>query len=153
MPLSLFGLMLLTAAPVVKVPSSDYYAKILNAPENAILSCEIVPRADGGHLIMVMRQNDAGEEIHISDENGASTYDYIFSTYVPPKAPYKTSSSTLGQRDQIDIPLRTAWGLKAHKPAPIFTKKGIYSVYIGYGFRTDDEAEIYGACGVSIDMI
>ena len=35
---------------------------------------------------------------------------------------------------------------------PIFTQNGGYSIYIGYGFRNTDEAEIYGACYVTLGV-
>jgi hypothetical protein len=64
------------------------------------------------------------------------------------------TNSNLEKMDQIDIPLRTAMGLRAdlvkRKVEPIIIKNGKYTVYIGYDFRSSDESQIFGACSVTL---
>ena len=145
---------LLMAVQPVEVRAPEDFSGLLNAPDNAIHSCKIVHRADGGHLIIDMAKHDAGDAIRVEPDFGYKSYDYIFSSFGKSPRRYNISSSTLGKRDQIDIPLRTAMGLRADlmkiKVEPIFTQNGGYSIYIGYGFRNTDEAEIYGACYVTL---
>ncbi|MBX9885712.1 MAG: hypothetical protein K2X68_12150 [Novosphingobium sp.] len=145
---------LLASAPAVAPPPApEDFSWILNAPDNAVRACEIVSRADGDHLLISMAKHDAGDAIHIVKEDGLETHDYVFSRGRARKGRFNYESKTLPTRDQIDIPLRTAIGLTDKSRAErIFTKSGIYSVYIGYGFRTSDEAEIYGACKIAVTV-
>lgn len=126
--------------------------KLLNAPDNAVRSCEIVHRADGGHLLINMRKHGAGDAIHIEPYLSGESYDYIFSGAGKTSRHFNFRSNTLGKLNQIDIPLRKALGVTEKKPEPIFTRNGIYEIYIGYGFRESDEAEIYGACRLFIKV-
>ncbi len=130
----------------------DEFAKHLNDSENAIQSCEVVRRADGRHLIISMGRLKAGDALHIAPDSGGIEYGYIFGTVSPPKRRYKTTSSTLDSLDQIDSPIRKACGLDGKKPAPIFVKKGFYSIYMGVGFRRSEDAENY-ACRIFIDSM
>lgn len=147
---------LLMAVQPAEAPAEPDFSGLLNAPDNAIRSCKIVQRADGGHLIIDMAKRGAGDAMLIDPDFGYKSYDYIFSSSGKSPRRFNISSSTLGKRDQIDIPLRTAMGLRADlmkiKVEPIFTQNGGYSIYIGYGFRNTDEAEIYGACYVTLGV-
>jgi hypothetical protein len=154
MAISILASALLMAVQPAEAPAEPDFSGLLNAPDNAIRSCKIVQRADGGHLIIDMAKRGAGDAMLIDPDFGYKSYDYIFSSSGKSPRRFNISSSTLGKRDQIDIPLRTAMGLRADlmkiKVEPIFTQNGGYSIYIGYGFRDTDEAEIYGACYVTL---
>jgi hypothetical protein len=154
MAISILAPFLLMAVQPAAAPAAPDFSGLLNAPDNAIRSCKIVQRADGGHLIIDMAKRGAGDAMLIDPDFGYKSYDYIFSSSGKSPRRFNISSSTLGKRDQIDIPLRTAMGLRADlmkiKVEPIFTQNGGYSIYIGYGFRNTDEAEIYGACYVTL---
>ena len=154
MAISILASALLMAVQPAEAPAEPDFSGLLNAPDNAIRSCKIVQRADGGHLIIDMAKRGAGDAMLIDPDFGYKSYDYIFSSSGKSPRRFNISSSTLGKRDQIDIPLRTAMGLRADlmkiKVEPIFTQNGGYSIYIGYGFRNTDEAEIYGACYVTL---
>ncbi len=153
--LILASALVMAAQPAAAKAAPDF-SGLLNAPDNAIRSCKIVQRADGGHLIIDMAKRGAGDAMLIDPDFGYKSYDYIFSSSGKSPRRFNISSSTLGKRDQIDIPLRTAMGLRADlmkiKVEPIFTQNGGYSIYIGYGFRNTDEAEIYGACYVTLGV-
>jgi len=154
MAISILAPVLLMAVQPAAAPAEPDFSGLLNAPDNAVRSCKIVQRADGPHLIIDMAKRGAGDAMLIDPDFGYKSYDYIFSSSGKSPRRYNISSSTLGKRDQIDIPLRTAMGLRADlmkiKVEPIFTQNGGYSIYIGYGFRNTDEAEIYGACYVTL---
>ena len=154
MAISILAPVLLMAVQPAEAPAEPDFSGLLNAPDNAIRSCKIVQRADGPHLIIDMAKRGAGDAMLIDPDFGYKSYDYIFSSSGKSPRRFNISSSTLGKRDQIDIPLRTAMGLRADlmkiKVEPIFTQNGGYSIYIGYGFRNTDEAEIYGACYVTL---
>ena len=154
MTISLLAPVLLVAAQVASAPAEPDFSGLLNAPDNAIRSCKIVQRADGEHLIIDMAKRGAGDAMLIDPDFGYKSYDYIFSSSGKSPRRFNISSSTLGKRDQIDIPLRTAMGLRADlmkiKVEPIFTQNGGYSIYIGYGFRNTEEAQIFGACYVTL---
>ena len=154
MAISILASGLLMAVQPAEAPAEPDFSGLLNAPDNAIRSCRIVQRADGPHLIIDMAKRGAGDAMLIDPDFGYKSYDYIFSSSGKSPRRYNISSSTLGKMDQIDIPLRTAMGLRADlmkmKVEPIFTQNGGYSIYIGYGFRNTDEAEIYGACYVTL---
>jgi len=156
MAISILASALLMAVQPAEAPAEPDFSGLLNAPVNAIRSCKIVQRADGGHLIIDMAKRGAGDAMLIDPDFGYKSYDYIFSSSGKSPRRFNISSSTLGKRDQIDIPLRTAMGLRADlmkiKVEPIFTQNGGYSIYIGYGFRNTDEAEIYGACYVTLGV-
>ncbi len=156
MAISILASALLMAVQPAEAPTEPDFSGLLNAPDNAIRSCKIVQRADGGHLIIDMAKRGAGDAMLIDPDFGYKSYDYIFSSSGKSPRRFNISSSTLGKRDQIDIPLRTAMGLRADlmkiKVEPIFTQNGGYSIYIGYGFRNTDEAEIYGACYVTLGV-
>jgi hypothetical protein len=156
MAISILASALLMAVQPAEAPAEPDFSGLLNAPDNAIRSCKIVQRADGGHLIIDMAKRGAGDAMLIDPDFGYKSYDYIFSSSGKSPRRFNISSSTLGKRDQIDIPLRTAMGLRADlmkiKVEPIFTQNGGYSIYIGYGFRNTDEAEIYGACYVTLGV-
>jgi hypothetical protein len=154
MAISILASALLMAVQPAEAPAEPDFSGLLNAPDNAVRSCKIVQRADGPHLIIDMAKRGAGDAMLIDPDFGYKSYDYIFSSSGKSPRRYNISSSTLGKMDQIDIPLRTAMGLRADlmkmKVEPIFTQNGGYSIYIGYGFRNTDEAEIYGACYVTL---
>ena len=156
MAISILASALLMAVQPAEAPAEPDFSGLLNAPDNAVRSCKIVQRADGGHLIIDMAKRGAGDAMLIDPDFGYKSYDYIFSSSGKSPRRFNISSSTLGKRDQIDIPLRTAMGLRADlmkiKVEPIFTQNGGYSIYIGYGFRNTDEAEIYGACYVTLGV-
>ena len=156
MAISILASALLMAVQPAEAPAEPDFSGLLNAPDNAIRSCKIVQRADGGHLIIDMAKRGAGDAILIVPDFRYKSYNYIFSSSGKSPRRFNISSSTLGKRDQIDIPLRTAMGLRADlmkiKVEPIFTQNGGYSIYIGYGFRNTDEAEIYGACYVTLGV-
>jgi|GEM_PF-1543137 hypothetical protein len=156
MAISILASALLMAVQPAEAPAEPDFSGLLNAPDNAIRSCKIVQRADGGHLIIDMAKRGAGDAMLIDPDFEYKSYDYIFSSSGKSPRRFNISSSTLGKRDQIDIPLRTAMGLRADlmkiKVEPIFTQNGGYSIYIGYGFRNTDEAEIYGACYVTLGV-
>ena len=156
MAISILASALLMAVQPAEAPAEPDFSGLLNAPDNAIRSCKIVQRADGGHLIIDMAKRGAGDAMLIDPDFGYKSYDYIFNSSGKSPRRFNISSSTLGKRDQIDIPLRTAMGLRADlmkiKVEPIFTQNGGYSIYIGYGFRNTDEAEIYGACYVTLGV-
>jgi hypothetical protein len=156
MAISILASALLMAVQPAEAPAEPDFSGLLNAPDNAVRSCKIVQRADGPHLIIDMAKRGAGDAMLIDPDFGYKSYDYIFSSSGKSPRRFNISSSTLGKRDQIDIPLRTAMGLRADlmkiKVEPIFTQNGGYSIYIGYGFRNTDEAEIYGACYATLGV-
>ena len=154
MAISILASALLMAVQPAEAPAEPDFSGLLNAPDNAIRSCKIVQRADGGHLIIDMAKRGAGDAMLIDPDFGYKSYDYIFSSSGKSPRRFNISSSTLGKRDQIDIPLRTAMGLRADlmkiKVEPIIIKNGKYTVYIGYDFRSSDESQIFGACSVTL---
>ena len=154
MAISILASALLMAVQPAEAPAEPDFSGLLNAPDNAIRSCKIVQRADGGHLIIDMAKRGAGDAMLIDPDFGYKSYDYIFSSSGKSPRRFNISSSTLGKRDQIDIPLRTAMGLRAdlvkRKVEPIIIKNGKYTVYIGYDFRSSDESQIFGACSVTL---
>ena len=156
MAISILASALLMAVQPAEAPAEPDFSGLLNAPDNAIRSFKFMRRPDGGHLIIDMAKRGAGDAMLIDPDFGYKSYDYIFSSSGKSPRRFNISSSTLGKRDQIDIPLRTAMGLRADlmkiKVEPIFTQNGGYSIYIGYGFRNTDEAEIYGACYVTLGV-
>ena len=153
MAISILAPVLLVAAQVASVPAEPDFSGLLNAPDNAVRSCKIVQRADGRHLIITMAKRGAGDAIRVEPDFGYKSYDYIFSRGGKKSQRFNFTSNNLEKMDQIDIPLQTAMGLRADivkiKAEPIFTQNGEYSIYIGYGFRNTDEAEIYGACSMT----
>ena len=154
MAISILASALLMAVQPAEAPAEPDFSGLLNAPDNAIRSCKIVQRADVGHLIIDMAKRGAGDAMLIDPDFGYKSYDYIFSSSGKSPRRFNISSSTLGKRDQIDIPLRTAMGLRADlmkiKVEPIIIKNGKYTVYIGYDFRSSDESQIFGACSVTL---
>jgi len=132
------------------------FSGLLSAPENAIRSCKFVRRADGVHLIITKAKYSEGDGIQIefSDDKSYLLYNYIFGISAKKPGRFIFTNSRLEKMDQIDIPLRTAMGLRAdlvkRKVEPIFTKDGRYTVYIGYDFRSSDESQIFGACYVAL---
>ena len=151
MALSLLGLAILSSAQSTATMSSDEFAGILSANTNEITSCKFIPNADGGHLVITMIKHGVGDAIHIEFDKGDASYNHIFSQTTAPKRRFDTTNDMLKSIDRIDIPLRSATGLRGAKAERIFVKSGSYSVFIGFGFRDSEEAEIYGACRVSID--
>ena len=153
--LILASALVMAAQPAAAKAAPDF-SGLLNAPDNAIRSCKFVHRPDGLHLIIVMAKHDAGDAILIVPDSRYKSYNYIFSSARKVPRQLNITSSTLGKRDQIDIPLRTAMGLRAdlmkREVEPIFTQNGGYSIYIGYGFRNTEEAEIYGACYATLGV-
>lgn len=149
------GFFLMIGAQAASTTPPDLL-KILNAPDNAVRSCEIVQRADGGHLLINMRKHGAGNAIQIEPDFGYKGYHYIFGGHGKTARYPNISSSMLGKLDQIDIPLRKAFGLRSdlesNKIEPIFTQNGIYEIYIGFGFRDTDEGETYGACRLFVKV-
>ncbi|NBU83831.1 MAG: hypothetical protein EBS21_04360 [Sphingomonadaceae bacterium] len=61
---------LLMAVQPVEVRAPEDFSGLLNAPDNAIHSCKIVHRADGGHLIIDMAKHDAGDAIRVEPDFG-----------------------------------------------------------------------------------
>ena len=156
MVISILTSALLMAVQPVEAPAEPDFSGLLSAPENAIRSCKFVRRPDGVHLIITKAKYSEGDAISIefSDAKSYVAYDYIFSVSGKKPRRFILTNSHLEQMDQIDIPLRTAMGLRADlmkiKVEPIFTQNGGYSIYIGYGFRNTDEAEIYVACSITL---
>jgi hypothetical protein len=156
MTISILAPALLMAGQPAAAPVAEDFSWILNAPDNRIRSCKIVHRADGGHLIITMAEHGEGDEMQIesSDDTPYVAYNYIFGISAKKPRRFIFTNSSLEKMDQIDIPLRTAMGLRAdlvkRKVEPIFIKNGKYTVYIGYGFRSSDESQIFGACSVTL---
>jgi hypothetical protein len=150
MAMSILALVLLAGLQDGAASAAQDFSGILSSRGNAIRSCEIMNRSDGGHLLIGLAKRGAGDSIHIEVDDSAATFDYVFGNAKGPTQHLKTTSAKLGSLDQIDIPLKSAVGLKGKKVTAIFTRNGIYSIYIGFGFRSAEEAEIYGACRISI---
>ncbi|MBX9885709.1 MAG: hypothetical protein K2X68_12135 [Novosphingobium sp.] len=142
--------MALVAASQAAAPSaSSGIADELNGPDNAIRSCEVVHLADGDHVVIAMARHGAGNAIHIDADFNFPGHDYLIPS-VGKARRFSVESKTLGKLDRIDIPVRTAIGLRGKRTERIFTRSGDYSISIGYGFRESDEAEVYGACSVTV---
>ncbi len=147
---------LLMAIQAPSASAAEDFSGLLNAPVNAIRSCNIVRRADGLHLIITKLKHSYGDEIQIELSSGKIyvAYKYIFE--ISPKNPnlFVLTNINLEKMDKIDIPLRSAMGLRVdlveQRIEPIFNSNGEYTVFIGYGFRSSDEAQIYGACSVTL---
>jgi hypothetical protein len=77
------------------------------------------------------------------------SYDYIFGKGQRPGR-FRMTSKELNTLRQVDIPLQTARGLESGKDKRIFSHSGSYTIYIGYGFDSSDESQIFGACNVNI---
>lgn len=150
MAVSILGFVLLAGLQVGVPSTSQDFSGILSSKGNAIRSCEIMNRADGGHLLISLAKRGAGDSIHIEVDDSDATFDYVFGNAKGPTQHLKITSAKLGSLDQIDISLKSAVGLKGKKATAIFTRNGTYSIYIGFGFRSAEEAEIYGACRISI---
>ena len=147
MAISILASALLMAGQPAAAPVAEDFSWILNAPDNRIRSCKIVQRADGGHLIITMAEHGEGDEMQIesSDDTPYVAYNYIFGISAKKPRRFIFTNSNLEKMDQIDIPLRTAIGFNNNRVEPIFIKNGEYRIYIGYGFRSTDESQIYGA--------
>jgi hypothetical protein len=156
MAISILAPVLLMAVQPAGAQVPEDFSWLLNAPENRIRSCKIVQRADGGHLIITMAKHGEGDEMQIesADDKPYVVYNYIFGISAKRPGRFIFTNSRLEKMDQIDIPLGTAMGLRAdlvkRKVEPIFTKNGIYKIYIGYSFRSIDESQIFGACSVRL---
>ena len=61
MAISILASALLMAVQPAEAPAEPDFSGLLNAPDNAIRSCKIVQRADGGHLIIDMAKRGAGD--------------------------------------------------------------------------------------------
>lgn len=145
---------LLMAMQTPSASAAEDFSGLLNAPVNAVRSCNIVHRADGRHLVIKMATRGVGDAIRVEPDFGYKSFDYIFSSSGKTSRVFNVRSSKLEKSDQIDIPIRTAMGLRADIDKtiaePIFTKNGTYSIYMGYSFRHTDEAQIFGACSVTL---
>ncbi len=148
----ILGFALLAGLQAGAPSASPDFSGILSSRDNAIRSCEIVSRAGGAHLLIALAKRGAGDSIHIEADDGDAVFDYVFGNTKGPAQKLKTTSAKLGSLDQIAIPLKSAVGLKGKKVTAIFTRNGTYSIYIGFGFRGAEVAEIYGACRVSIQV-
>jgi hypothetical protein len=148
MAISILTSALLMAVQPVEAPAEPDFSGLLSAPENAIRSCKFVRRPDGVHLIITKAKYSEGDAISIefSDAKSYVAYDYIFSVSGKKPRRFILTNIHLEQMDQIDIPLRTAIGFNNNRVEPIFIKNGEYRIYIGYGFRSTEESQIYGAC-------
>lgn len=156
MAISILASALFMAAQQAAAKAAPDFSGLLSSPENAIRSCKFVRRPDGVHLIITKAKYSEGDAISIefSDAKSYVAYDYIFSVSGKKPRRFILTNSHLEKMDQIDIPLRTAMGLRAdlvkRKVEPIFIKNGKYKVYIGYGFRSSDESQVFGACSVTL---
>ncbi|MBX9885710.1 MAG: hypothetical protein K2X68_12140 [Novosphingobium sp.] len=145
---------LLAGAQATEAPD---FSGLLSTNENTVRSCAVVNRADGDHLIMSMAPNGEGDSIHIDgdlidgDDNFPG-HDYIFATDSGKKRHFRTESKTLSRLQQIDIPVRTAMGLRGSSAERIFAKSGTYRIYVGFNFRGSDESQIFGACQIRITV-
>jgi len=155
--------LMLFAAPLMtmQAPSeavAEDFSGLLNAPVNAIRSCQFVRRADGLHLIITKAKHSEGDEIQIefSDDKSYIAYNYIFGISTKKPGRLIFTNSNLEKMSEIDIPLRTAKGwsydLPKNRVHPIFNKNGEYTIYIGYGFRSSEEGQTYGACSVTLGV-
>lgn len=153
--LVLAPVLLMAVQPTATKAEPDF-SGLLNAPDNAIRSCKFVHRPDGLHLIITKAKYSEGDGIQIefSDDKSYLLYNYIFGISAKKPGRLILTNSNLEKMDQIDIPLRTAMGLRAdlvkRKVEPIIIKNGKYTVYIGYDFRSSDESQIFGACSVTL---
>ncbi|MBX9885711.1 MAG: hypothetical protein K2X68_12145 [Novosphingobium sp.] len=143
---------LAAASQAAVLPTSPDFSWFLGNGENTVRSCEIVPRADGDHVIMSMAPHREGDSIHIEADFGSASYDYVFGKGAGKKGRYRIESETLSQLDQIDIPVRTAIGLNGSKAERIFTRSGTYTIYVGFNFRGSDESQISGACKIEVKV-
>ena len=152
-PILAAALLMATQAP--SASAAEDFSGLLNTSVNAIQSCKFVRHADGLHLIITKLKHSEGDEIQIeAPEKGFITYDYIFGRSPKNPSRFIFTNRNLEKMEEIDIPLRTAKGMRddlvKQRVAPIFNMNGVYRVYIGYGFRSSDEAQIFGACSVTL---
>ena len=156
MAISILASGLLMAVQPAEAPAEPDFSGLLSSPENAIRSCKFVRRPDGLHLIITKAKYSEGDGIQIefSDDKSYLLYNYIFGISAKKPGRLILTNSNLEKMDQIDIPLRTAMGLRAdlvkRKVEPIIIKNGKYTIYIGYDFRSSDESQIFGACSVTL---
>ena len=135
---------------------SDSVASTLNFGKNGIAECQVVERADGQHLILKIEGDKKGNSLHLEDRE-SNTYDYIFGyrTNGRMKGRPILSSDNLEHSSTIDILLSGAVGLKRDSDkwdrvykSPIFVKPGPYTLYLGYNFRSNEEAMLGGVCQI-----
>lgn len=146
---------LLMAIQAPSASAAEDLSGLLNTSVNAIRSCKFVRRADGLHLIISKLKHSEGDEIQIDiSDTGLITYNYIFGISSKNPNHFIFTNRNLEKMDEIDISLHTAKGLRAdlgkQRVEPIFNMNGVYRVFIGYGFRSSDEAQIFGACSVAL---
>ena len=126
MTISILAPALLMAGQPAAAKAAPDFSGLLSAPENAIRSCKFVRRPDGVHLIITKAKYSEGDEMQIesSDDTPYVAYNYIFGISAKKPRRFIFTNSNLEKMDQIDIPLRTAMGLRAdlvkRKVEPIF---------------------------------
>jgi hypothetical protein len=152
------GILASTARVTAFADQSEAMAGTLNFGKNAISQCQVITKADGPHLRLAIRGDMQGDAIHLEDDEG-NAYDYIFG-YVSRgknKRRMLLTNPVLEHATVVDIALSTAAGLKQdssawgkYRRAKIFTKPGKYTLYLGYSFRSDEEAMLGGVCAIAI---
>ncbi|KAG5729615.1 hypothetical protein E4T56_gene20552, partial [Termitomyces sp. T112] len=55
-------------------------------------------------------------------------------------------------KDSFILDLPRARGIEVDSKGirPVFTRTGTYTIWVGYGFRSGDESEIYGVCRIAL---
>ncbi len=142
-------LALLATSSTAEAPD---FSGLLSTNVNTIRSCEIVRRTDGDHLVLSMLPHGEGDAIHIDSDFTFPGLDFIFAVRPGKKGRFKITSDTLGSLAQIDIPVRSAIGLRYNRAERIFARSGSYSIYVGFNFRGSDESQIFGACEVAVHV-
>lgn len=121
---------------------------ILSGDQNYLQNCVVKRQRNGPHLVITMARQSAGDALRIENDGEGTSYDYLFPSAGSRAARARVVLPKLTSMSRLDIPMRTAMGLEGSKRSRIFKTRGAYTIFIGYGFRAGDEAEIYGACRV-----
>ncbi|NOW44343.1 hypothetical protein FHW96_000470 [Novosphingobium sp. SG751A] len=113
---------------------------------NGLASC--LPREvdrKGSVLLRFSRRN-VGREIHIEHEASGRVFNLVLTGRA------QTEWSGLEGKDSFLLDLARARGIDADGkgPRPVFVRAGTYTIWVGYGFRAEDEGETYGVCQVTL---
>lgn len=113
---------------------------------NGLASClpsEVVAKEQ---VLLRFDRRHVGRQIHIEHERSGRTFDLILT------GRDGIEWAGLESVDTFRLDLGRAQGFEAESKSPrrIFTRGGTYTIWVGYGFRSEDESEIYGVCRITV---
>lgn len=113
---------------------------------NGLASCAPQRVDVKGRVLLTFSRRRVGREIHVEHQASGLSFDLVLIGKAG------TDWAGLEGKDSFLLDLTRARGVEADSKGirPVFTQRGTYTIWVGYGFRSEDESEIYGVCRFTV---